>query len=102
MNQYEKLLSIIQEQSVAFNSESLEIGEMTSKTTCKKGDLILDSEDLYIADHLTKRICTEVNISLVDGEIVDKSKYIEPLNAGDLVVLYRISDEKYLLIERVV
>lgn len=102
MNQYEKLISIIQDQSVKFNSESLKIGEMTSGDTCKCGGLTLDRDDLYISDHLLNRVCVEVDVSIIDGQILDKSKYTEPLKAGDLVVLYRLSDEKYLLLERVV
>lgn len=91
MNQYEELIKIIQNQSILHNSESLKIGVMKSKDTCEIGSLILDRDDLYIASHLLERI----RIDSEDG-------YLEPLKAGDLVVLYRLNDEKYLLLERVV
>lgn len=102
MNQYEKLLNIIQGESKKHNSESLKVGKMRSATTCEVGGLVLEKEDLYIADHLINPPCIEVNISIDNGIITDKSKYMKPLKAGDLVVLYRLSDEKYLLLERVV
>nr|DAV06511.1 MAG TPA: Protein of unknown function (DUF2577) [Caudoviricetes sp.] len=36
------------------------------------------------------------------GPCTDKSKYWEKLKAGDIVLVYQISDSKFVIIDRVV
>lgn len=55
------------------------LAEMTSTEECDVGDLVLDKEDLLIADHL-------------------KGK----LKKGDAVLVQRLNDETYAIIGRMV
>lgn len=107
MNGYEKLIMTIRKEGARNNPPSLFIGEMTSKNECAIGSLSLDKEDLLFAEHLTKRAVSEIDIKADDKGVSktginDKCKYIEPLKKGDKVLLYKISGEKYVVIERVV
>lgn len=107
MNGYEKLIMTIRKEGARNNPPSIFIGEMTSKNECAIGSLSLDKEDLLFAEHLTKKIVSEIDIKADDKKVSktginDKSKYIEPLKKGDKVLLYKVSEEKYVVIERVV
>ena len=107
MNGYEKLIMPIRKEGARNNPPSLFLGEMTSKDECLIGSLTLDKDDLLFAEHLTKKIVSEVDIKADDKGVSktginDKSKYIEPLKKGDKVLLYKINSEKYVVIEKVV
>ena len=107
MNGYEKLIMTIRKEGARNNPPSLFIGEMTSKNECAIGSLSLDKGDLLFAEHLTKRVVSELDIKADDKGVSktgtnDKCKYIEPLKKGDKVLLYKVGEEKYVVIERVV
>lgn len=53
-----------------------------------------NEEDLYIAEHLLNPICTHAD------DIA--STYIDPLKNGDMVLLFQLSDSKFVIIEKVV
>ena len=53
MNGYERIINMMREQGAVKNPASLQLGEMTSATSCKVGDLKLDADDLLIPEHLT-------------------------------------------------
>ena len=72
---YVELIKIIKKISKQENIVSL--GTMKSPTTVDKGGLILDKEDLYINDKLTN------------------------LKSGDTVLLLKINEEQYAIVERV-
>ena len=107
MNGYEKLIMTIRKEGARNNPPSLFLGEMTSKDECLIGSLTLDKDDLLFAEHLTKKVVSEIDIKADDKGVSktginDKSKYIEPLKKGDQVLLYKINSEKYVVIEKVV
>ena len=107
MNGYEKLIMTIRKEGARNNPPSLFLGEMTSKDECLIGSLTLDKDDLLFAEHLTKKVVSEIDIKADDKGVSktginDKSKYIEPLKKGDKVLLYKINSEKYVVIEKVV
>jgi len=78
---YTELLKIMREQGKKDNPTTLQIGIMQSSNSVKINDLILYSDDIYIADHL------------VSGG----------LNAGDLVAIQRLNDKnKYVILVKVV
>lgn len=78
---YTELLRIMREQGKKDNPTTLQLGIMQSPNSVKINDLILYSDDIYIADHL------------VSGG----------LNAGDLVAIQRLSDKnKYVILVKVV
>lgn len=90
MNPYEEILKVIQKEGKKGNTESIHIGTMTGGTSCKIGELPLSGNDLLIAEHLRT------------GYQKDKNTFIGPLKSGDKVAIYRISDEKYVILERLV
>ena len=107
MNGYEKLIMTIRKEGARNNPPSLFLGEMTSKDECLIGSLTLDKDDLLFAEHLTKKVVSEIDIKADDKSVSktginDKSKYIEPIKKGDKVLLYKINSEKYVVIEKVV
>lgn len=120
MNGYERIITMMREQGAVNNPASLQLGEMTSAKACKIGDLKLDADDLLFARHLTDY---EIKIDVEDEgtltastttnaqhehkvkSITSKNTKIKvhgALKKGDLVLVYRLSDEKYAIIDKLV
>lgn len=80
MTSYEKLIKMM-------NSKAQEcaffVVQMESASTCKVNDLPLSKSDLLINDYLMQ-----------DGT--------KPLKKGDIVILAKVSDEKYVILCRAV
>lgn len=89
MNAYEELLQVMRKEGKKENPASIQLGIMTSATSCKIGKLTLSESDLLIAEHLKTGYQSE-------------NAFIEPLKSGDKVAIYRMSDELYLILERLV
>ncbi|MDF2842466.1 MAG: hypothetical protein K0R00_892 [Herbinix sp.] len=88
-NGYEKLANLIK------NSGNKSIGnifkaEMTGTDTCRVNGLILDRDDLLISD------------ILLTGWYKSPTEYIEPLKPGDIVVVVRLDETTFAILERVV
>ncbi|MCI8483507.1 MAG: hypothetical protein HFH41_04110 [Lachnospiraceae bacterium] len=79
MNGYEQIIKLMREQGAANNLPVPRLAEMKNTAECDAGDLMLDKEDLLIADHL-------------------KGK----LKEGDTVLIQRVTDDTYAIIERLV
>lgn len=76
MDSYERLLKIMQHQGKKGNNTGLQMARVVQdQVLCN--ELKLDPEDYYIADGLV-------------------------LNDGDMVLVYQISDDKYIIICKVV
>ena len=75
MNGYEKIIRLIQ--SLSDSADSLRLGEMTGSNTCKIGELELDKDDLMLPDGVA-------------------------LAAGDNVVIWKQSDELFIILQKVV
>lgn len=120
MNGYERIINLMREQGAVKNPASLQLAEMTSATTCKIGDLKLEADDLLIAEHLTDY---EIEIDIEsEGDLEaptttvsqhahavksmksknTKIKVHGALKKGDLVLVQRMSDEQYVIIEKLV
>ncbi len=82
----------------------LKLGTMTGPRSCSVGNLQLTSADLMIAEHLLQPVCVKVSETAPDGggQCSDNSTYLSALKAGDTVLLYQLSDSKFLIIERMV
>lgn len=81
---YTEMLGMMRQQGAKDNPTTLQIGTMQSANSVKIGDLILNAEDLYIADYLY----------LED---------VEPLKGGDVVAVQRVQDTNmYVILARVV
>jgi hypothetical protein len=87
-NGYEKLARMIKESKN--QSNIIFKGTMTSPTTCRINKLILDRDDLLIAEHLTT------------GWYKSVSERVEPLKSGDIVIVIRLDETTYAILERVV
>lgn len=107
MNGYERIINMMREQGAVKNPASLQLGEMTSATSCKVGDLKLDADDLLIPEHLTDY---EIKIDIENKGTLTaptttkntKIKVHGALKKGDIVLVYRLSDEQYAIIDKMV
>ncbi|MGN6713432.1 hypothetical protein [Anaerocolumna jejuensis] len=91
MNGYEKILSIIQK--TGESSPALFITIMDTASTCRVNELPLDADDILIADHLKTGWYKQEGNSMI---------YVSPLKAGDSVLVVKVNDEKYAILERLV
>lgn len=77
MNGYEKIVTLMK--SVQSGSSSFVLGEMQSQTVCSIGKLELEQEDY-----------------LINADIKDT------LEKGDTVLVHKFTDEKYIILAKVV
>ena len=99
MSAYDELICIIREQGAVYNQEGPALAVMTGPDSCEIGAFKLSREDLYIAEHLLKTVATKVN---VPESHQDASTYIQPLQAGGIVLVQKVTETAYVVIERVV
>lgn len=88
MDGYDKLINTIK--NLNPKGKNIYITTMDSPTSCKVNNLPLESDDLLIAEHLTT------------GWLKDGGTFIEPLKEGDIVLLIRLDDTRYIVLERLV
>lgn len=79
MNPYEEMLKIMRGEGRKDNTAPIQLGIMNGAASCSIGKLKLSDNDLLMAEHL-------------------KGK----LKKGDKVAVYRYSDERYLVLVKVV
>lgn len=82
----------------------IKVAVMTGPNTVRIGNLDLLPQDLFIPDRLLVQTCTKVSEVAPSngGTCTDKSTYSMPLKAGDLVLVYQLSDDRFAILERVV
>lgn len=90
MNPYEEMLALMRNEGKKDNAAPIQIGVMTGAESCRIGRLKLSGGDLLIAEHLRT------------GYQKDKDAFVGPLQEGDTVAACRISDELYIILERLV
>ena len=95
MDAYEKLINIMRNQGAIKNPIGLQLAEMTGARSCDIGELHLEAEDLLISQHLTDY---EIEIELSGNK--RNAKIYGHLKKGDVVLVQRMSDEKYVIIEK--
>lgn len=100
MNPYEQLLQTMRQQGKKDNPAPIQIGVMESATTCTIGELRLSGDDLLIAEHLKTGYHYAVDYD--NPAKKDKTTFIGGLEKGDKVAIQRISDELYIILERLV
>ena len=73
---------------------------MPGTKSCNIGKLSLSKNDLLIAEHLK----TGYHCAVYDDEPSKKdiNTFVTPLKSGDKVAVYRVSDELYIILERLV
>ncbi len=100
MNAYEEILNMMRIEGSKDNPKPIQIGEMSSATECCIGELKLSAEDLLIAEHLKTGYHFAVNHD--NPSLKDETTFSDGLKKGDLVAVYRINDETYIILERLV
>lgn len=72
-------------------SDGIQVAEMVSANSCKIGDLILTSDDLLFNENLTVKLASKVSGQCPEvGALQDTSTYINSLQAGDKVAVYKV------------
>lgn len=121
MNGVEKLIMVMRKEGGRSNPPPLVLGEMSAPKKCNIKGMEFEGDDLYFAEHLLQHdrkmsisgVKTQGTSGGTDAEAfafhthdieIDKKKVtIETtLKKGDLVLCYRVSDDKYVIIEKVV
>lgn len=82
------------------NPTPIQLGIMENATTCTIGELRLSGNDLLIAEHLVTGYHYAVDCD--NPAKKDETTFIGGLKKGDKVAVYRISDELYIILERLV
>lgn len=78
MNQYEQLLELMKRMGSKTNPETLQLAEVVSSTEIRLGGNKLDADDYKINEN------------------------IKDMKAGDLILVYKIRDDLYVIICKVV
>ena len=119
---FAEMLSMMREQGRKDNPVTIQLGVMQSEKSVKIDDLVLNAEDLYIADYLvagyTRKIkipyISEIilnvqsgmyDVSSVEAETVEQTsiEFADGLKKGDLVVVQRLyNTNKYVIMAKVV
>lgn len=110
--EYAQMLHLMREQGKKDNPETPKLGVMLSETSVKIDDLILNKEDLYVADYLKKGHIYKVVTPYVYDEVfgaegtptsrTDEAVRADGLKAGDLVAVQKMDNNMYLIFARVV
>lgn len=126
---YAEMIEMMRAQGKKDNPVTLELGIMQSSNSVKIDDLVLNAEDLYIADYLISGYTREIKIPYVSGVTVDTTRsdpfgsvdangayhdpdtrvatqkkitYVDGLKKGDLVAVQKLNDtNKYVILARV-
>ena len=96
MDGYEKLIKIIS--NLNTSSPNIYLTTMESDSSCRVGDLLLESEDILIAEHLKAGYVKKMIQS--DGTVT--VEYSEALKQNDMVIVMKLNNKKYAILERVV
>ena len=109
-----EMLEIMRSQGAKDNPITLQLGVMQSPTSVKIDDLVLNAEDLYIADYLVAGYTRQIKVPYVSGVSVDTTQsnpfaskdnsdpdtrvwkesqitYTDGLKKGDLVAVQKLS-----------
>ena len=121
-----EILELMRSQGAKDNPVTLQLGVMQSPTSVKIDDLVLNAEDLYIADYLVAGYTRQIKVPYVSGVSVDTTQsnpfaskdnpdpdtrvwkesqitYIDGLKKGDLVAVQKLDgNNMYVILARVV
>lgn len=121
-----EMLELMRSQGAKDNPITLQLGVMQSPTSVKIDDLVLNAEDLYIADYLVAGYTRQIKVPYVSGVSVDTTQsnpfaskdnpdpdtrvwkesqitYTDGLKKGDLVAVQKLDgNNMYVILARVV
>ena len=69
-----EMLELMRSQGAKDNPVTLQLGVMQSPTSVKIDDLVLNAEDLYIADYLVAGYTRQIKVPYVSGVSVDTTQ----------------------------
>lgn len=90
MTSYQKILNIMRAQGAKDNEKGVRLAEVGENLSVTSGGLTLEKDDLLFASHL------------ISGYLDQNGQPVEPLKKGDAVLIKRLSEDKYAVIERVI
>lgn len=127
---YAEIIEMMRAQGSKDNPVTTQLGIMQSANSVKIDDLVLNAEDLYIADYLVAGYTRQIKVPYVSGVTVDTTQsdpfgtvdsagayhdpdtkvstqkqitYVDGLKKGDLVAVQKLNDtNKYVILVRVV
>lgn len=127
---FAEMMELMRSQGAKDNPVTLQLGVMQSANSVKIDDLVLNAEDLYIADYLVAGYTRQIKVPYVSGVTVDTTQsdgwgytdangaYHDPdtrvstqsqitftdgLKKGDLVAVQKLNDtNKYVILVKVV
>lgn len=111
---FTELIRIMREQGAVNNPQTLKLGTVSKKSPLEitTGNLTLDKDDFYISQHLTEyEAKVDIDWTTSSGgspyahtHTIEKTKlkFENPFSVGDIVLLYQLDDEKFLIIEKLV
>lgn len=97
MTPYEQLFTLMKKKEKKKETIIYE-GIMTSEKTCTIGEIELEEEDIVIAEHLTTGYFKNINEKQPSKK--EETTFVYPLKAGDVVLVVKINEEKYAIVER--
>lgn len=121
-----EMLEMMRSQGAKDNPVTLQLGVMQSSNSVKIDDLVLNAEDLYIADYLVSGYTRQILVPYVSSVSVDTTQsngfaskdnpdpdvqlskqsqitYTDGLKRGDLVAVQKLNDNSmYVILARVV
>lgn len=122
---YAEMIQMMRAQGSKDNPITLQLGVMQSANSVKIDDLVLNAEDLYIADYLISGYTRQIKVPYVSWVSVDTTQsnpfaskdnpdpdvqtakqaqitYTDGLKKGDLVAVQKLNDtNKYVILARV-
>lgn len=127
---FAEMMELMRTQGAKDNPVTIQLGVMQSANSVKIDDLVLNAEDLYIADYLVAGYTRQIKVPYVSGVTVDTTQsdpfgtvdsegnyhdpdtkttrqsqitYVDGLKKGDLVAVQKLNDtNKYVILVRVV
>jgi hypothetical protein len=104
---YAEMLNLMREQGKKDNPVTLQLGIMQSENSVKVDDLILTAEDIYISDYLKADYKREFTLEHYTDDILSSTEKVklitkDGLKKGDLVAVQKLSNNRYVILERVV
>ena len=100
MNAYEEILSLMRQEGKKDNTASIQLGTMESEKRCRVGEVTLYEDDFLIAEHLKTGYHYAVDKEKPESK--NEKTFAEGLKKGDTVAVYKINDELFVILERLV
>ena len=109
MDPYSEMANRFKEISKGLNSPAIDIGTVIveSPLRIQKGELVLEEEDVLVADYLTDKYRREMEYTWRDdgmeGRFIRDIQYRDKLKTGDEVALLAVASKQlYIVLARVV